>query len=81
MTKSSTYIMINTFPLELLRYEQRVVRLEHFEADLVKILGYLRMPCSRCLLEIIERLFKLVENSCMCTRLESMWLYHVHLLI
>ena len=36
--------------------EQRVVGLGHVEADLVKILGYLRMLDSGCLLEAIERL-------------------------
>ena len=38
--------------------EQRVVKLGHIEANLVKILGYLRMLGFGCLLEATQRLFE-----------------------
>ena len=61
--------------------EQRVVELGHVEADLVKTLSYLRIPCSRCLLDTVERLVELTYRLWLCARLETGWLYHVHLLI
>ena len=36
--------------------EQGIVELRHFEADSLKILGYLQVPSSRCLLEAVEML-------------------------
>ena len=51
--------------------EHGIVGLGHFETDLVKILGYLRVPCSRCLLETVERLFESADRLRVCGRLES----------
>ena len=60
--------------------EQGIVRLGHFEVDLVKILSYLRMSCFGFLLEAVEKLFQSVYCFWVCVRLETEWLYHVHLL-
>ena len=61
--------------------ERRIIGLGHFKADLVKMLGYLQVTCSRYLLEAIERFFESTNNSWMRTRLKYKWLHHVHLLV
>ena len=61
--------------------EQGIFGLEHFEADLMKILGYLQMPYPWRLLEVVERAFESAYDSRLGARLEDGWLYHVHLLI
>ena len=71
-------MMINTCPLELLQLNRELqVGLGHVEADLVKILGYLQVPGSGCLLEAVEGLFQSTYYLRVCARLEAWWLYHV----
>ena len=51
--------------------EQRVVGLGHFDADLVKMLGYLRVSCSGCMLEAVERIFESAHRLQLHARLEA----------
>ena len=62
------------------RDEQGIIELGHSKADLMKILSYLQMPCSRCLLEAIERFLELAYRLWVCVRLEIGRLYDVHLI-
>ena len=52
-----------------------------WESQFEEIWCYLRMLCSRHLLEAVERLFELADSSWMRSRLEAWWLYHVHLIL
>ena len=61
--------------------EQGIVRLKHFETDLVKILGYFRMLGSRHRLEAVKRLFESEYRLGVCARLEAGRFDHVYLLI
>ena len=45
----------------------------------MKMLRYLRMPSTRCLLEAVERLLQSSYGFWMGARIEAGWLYHVHL--
>ena len=56
ITKSSTYIMISICALESLLMKRELLDFENRKLKMMKKLCYLRMPCSRRLLEAIERL-------------------------
>ena len=57
--------------MESLQMNKKLSDLDLFEADLKKILGYLRVLGCRCLLEAIERLCELAYYLRVCARLET----------
>ena len=68
---SSNYQVIDIYYDEYFSYaialdKQEIVGFGHFDADLMKILSYLRIPCLRHLLEVVERLLKLAYCLWVC---------------